>query len=582
MDTSLRQILARTWVGTLAALLMNCATAEVVIEGVEGELADNIKAHVSLAEEPCDAPRWRLVQRRKAVQQQVNKALNAFGYYQPTLKQAYSESDTCWQLHLAVDAGERVRLRQIRVAIGDQQDALDAQLRDLVDAPPLRKGAALVHGDYDRYKALLLETARTQGYWRAAFTEAELAIYPQEQAADVMLTLQLGPRFYFGDYQFTDVGLEPQFLRRLAGDVKGEPYTSEAVQGIYSRLQSSDYFRRVLLNPHVDVQTDSQTVPVEVDLGMHSQTSFTAGVGYSSDQGPRVRADYRNRYANSRGHKWRIDSLWSRTFKELGATYTIPRHDPAREWYEINAGLLQEDTVSYESKTETTQLRIVEALPQDWVLNTGVNLRNETYIIGSEPEDSKLLVVPGIGLSWVNAPKDVRQTMGIRLQADLTGSSQYWLSDADFMQLRVKSKLIVPLGAKGRLLARGELATTLKDDFADLPPSVRFYTGGDNSVRGYQYNALGPQNDEGEVIGGSNLVVASVEYDYLFLPEWSASVFMDAGNAFDATLDLKRGVGLGLRWYSPVGPLRLDIAHPLDADDPSDRYRFHLSVGADL
>lgn len=569
----------------LAGLIMSAssgALAQLVLTGVEGALADNIRAHLDLADEPCDAPRWRLTQLRKEAPQQARTALNAFGYYQPSFTPSFTETEACWQLSLAVEPGERVSFRRIDVSLVDRPAYLDTDLAALLDDPDIRPGEPLVHESYDRYKTQLLETARAQGYWRAKFTQAELAIYPQVLSADAILSLELGPRFYFGDYQFTDVGLDPEFLRRLAGNVQGDPYTSEAVQKIYSRLQGSEYFRRVLLNPHVNTETEDRTVPVDVDLGLNSQTSVSAGVGYSSDQGARVRADYQNRYANKDGHKWRVDGLYSQTLKELGFTYTIPRQDPAREWYEISAGLLQESTVSYDTEAQTTQIRAVEALPYDWVLNTGINLRNETYIIGSEPEETKLLVVPGIGLSWVDAPKDARQQEGIRLETNVTASSKYWLSDADFVQLRVKGKLILPFSTRLRLLTRAEAATTLKDDITDLPPSVRFFTGGDNSVRGYQYNALGPKNDEGEVIGGSHLVVASAEFDYLFMPNWSTSIFVDAGNAFDSVFELKRGVGIGLRWYSPVGPLRFDIAHPLDPDDPKDQFRVHLSVGADL
>ena len=564
------------------ALATAQASAEVYIEGAQGRLADNILTHLSLASEACDAPRWRLTQRRKDAVPEATAALNAFGYYQPTLAQEFTESDACWQLTLRVDPGARVTLRDISVQAEDLPEDVNPLLQELIEQPPLHTGDALVHEDYDNYKSALLEGARSQGYWRAKFTAAELAIYPNDLAADIKLAVNLGPRFFFGGYRFTEVGLEPEFLRRLAGNVEGEPYTSEAVQKIYSRLQGSDYFRQVLLNPRLDTQGNDLTVPVDVDFGLQSQTSFGAGVGYSSDQGPRLRADYRNRYANSRGHKWRVDALWSRALKTLGGTYTIPRQDPAREWYEINAGLLHENTVSYDSRALTTRIGAVEALPYDWVLNTGINVRDETYVIGSEPEDRKLLVVPGIGLSWVSAPNEVRQTMGIRIEGELTGSSQYWLSDANFVQLRLKSKVILPLSTRARLLVRGDVAGTLKDDITDLPPSVRFFTGGDNSVRGYQYNALGTKNDEGEVIGGSHLAVVSAELDYLFLPSWSASIFVDAGNAFDTVFELKRGVGIGLRWYSPVGPLRLDIAQPLDADDPKDQYRLHLSIGADL
>jgi translocation and assembly module TamA len=114
-----------------------------------------------------------------------------------------------------------------------------------------------------------------------------------------------------------------------------------------------------------------------------------------------------------------------------------------------------------------------------------------------------------------------------------------------------------------------------------LPPSQRFFAGGDRSVRGYRYERLGPTDASGAVTGGRYLVTASVELDYLFFRNYGAAVFFDAGNAANHPWpDLKRSVGIGMRWLSPVGMLRIDIAHPLD--DPDTDYRLHLSIGTDL
>lgn len=579
-------MLRRVFIPSVCTLLLVLATAparaEVAIFGLSDELANNVRAHLPLVEEGCLIPRWRLQQRRKEARTLVDQALQAFGYYHATINEIFSETDTCWLLKITVDRGPRVHFGQIQIALIDTPIDLDSSVREIIEFPSIQHGDPLIHSVYDKYKASLLDAARAQGYWRARYHKAELAIYPAELNADVWLELELGPRYFFGDYEFSDSTLDQEFLRRLAGEVKGEPYSSDRLQQIYGRLQGSEYFQQVLLTPLVDTLGESTEVPLSVDLGMQSQTSFGAGIGYSTDQGPRVRADYRNRYYNRRGHKWRIDSLYSTTLKELGGTYTIPREDAAREWYDINSGWVQENNVSYESRTTTVHIRQVTALPSDWTLNTGVNVRHETYAIGTEPVDETLLVIPGIGISWLSVVNQVRQTHGMRVEVDLTASSGYWLSGTDYLQLRMKAKYILPIFDNGRLLLRGDVAGTIKSDFSELPPSVRFFTGGDNSIRGYEYNSLGTINAEGEVIGGSHLSVFSAEYDYLFLPSWSVSAFFDIGDAFDNTADFKRGAGLGIRWYSPIGPLRVDIATPLDGDDHTDKYRFHISVGADL
>jgi translocation and assembly module TamA len=112
---------------------------------------------------------------------------------------------------------------------------------------------------------------------------------------------------------------------------------------------------------------------------------------------------------------------------------------------------------------------------------------------------------------------------------------------------------------------------------------VRFFAGGDVSVRGYAYNSLGPTDPLGAVIGGSNLLVGSVEIDQQIAGNWAIAAFVDSGNAYDKIKDFDpaTGVGAGIRWFSPLGPIRIDIAVPLEKDAPDD-YRLHITLGPDL
>src|SRR5690606_2460729 len=143
-----------------------------------------------------------------------------------------------------------------------------------------------------------------------------------------------------------------------------------------------------------------------------------------------------------------------------------------------------------------------------------------------------------------------------------------------------RAKLIFPL-LGGRIISRADAGFTEADELIELPSSVRFFAGGDNSVRGYAYESLGPTNDDGDVVGGRHLLTGSIEYDHLFLPSWSAAIFIDGGNAFDTvdTFEALYGYGVGIRWRSPIGPIRLDVAGP---SDQRDAFRIHVSMGPDL
>jgi translocation and assembly module TamA len=155
------------------------------------------------------------------------------------------------------------------------------------------------------------------------------------------------------------------------------------------------------------------------------------------------------------------------------------------------------------------------------------------------------------------------------------------MSDVSLLQGRATLKGIVPAGLGARLIAQLTLGATSTQDFARLPPELRFFAGGDRSVRGYGYQDLGDRDAEGLAIGGRYLATTSFEYEREFRPGWSAATFVDAGDVWsEGRPQLEFGVGAGLRWQSPVGPIRIDVAHGFD--EIAGGWQLHLSAGPDL
>src|SRR5690606_10567552 len=193
----------------------------------------------------------------------------------------------------------------------------------------------------------------------------------------------------------------------------------------------------------------------------------------------------------------------------------------------------------------------------------------EAVLFGGAQLTSKVAddpLVPRRGYSW---------SMDLRAGTDALGSG------TSFSRLHAGGNIVRSLGERVRVLLRGEYGAIATDEFSLLPPSQRFYAGGDGSVRGYAYQSLGPQDEFGARVGGRYLAVASAELEVRIVGDYGAALFFDVGNASNSTRpDLSRGVGIGARWRSPVGVIGLDIAHPLD--DPDTDFRLHLSVGSDL
>jgi len=195
-------------------------------------------------------------------------------------------------------------------------------------------------------------------------------------------------------------------------------------------------------------------------------------------------------------------------------------------------------------------------------------------------------LIPGIEWTYRERDDALYATRGSYLRLELKGAVEGMGSNLTFLQTRLRGVHIRPLLGADRLILRADLAYTAADSeqvlgitFNQMPELYEFRTGGDRSVRGYGYETLLPED---AITGGRHLVVASVEYEKTLYKDWSAALFLDAGNAFNdlEKPDLHLGLGVGVRWRSPVGLVRLDLAHPLSKSDES--FRVHFTIGPEF
>jgi translocation and assembly module TamA len=192
------------------------------------------------------------------------------------------------------------------------------------------------------------------------------------------------------------------------------------------------------------------------------------------------------------------------------------------------------------------------------------------------------LLIPGAKGSIFWADNRLVTTRGLRLSASLIGSEDGLLADTSFLQTAVRTKGIYSFFDKWRWIGRADLGATLTNDINDLPPSLRYFAGGDQSVRGYGYKKIGPADADGNIVGGKNLLTYSLELERALFEEWSAALFYDSGTATNtfSKLNLQSGAGIGVRWNAPFGQIRLDLAKALD--DENNSWRIHFTMGADL
>jgi translocation and assembly module TamA len=321
-------------------------------------------------------------------------------------------------------------------------------------------------------------------------------------------------------------------------------------------------------------------VPVTVTLERRKQHRYSVGLGYGTDTGPRGTLGWENRHINPRGHRARAGLELSSLRTQITAAYEVPLSRPLTDWLVFQAALTDENTDTANSTSQTLSAQRVKSRGNDWLETLSFNFLHEDFEVGGET-GTTTLVYPAANWTRVRADDRVYPRRGHRISVDLKGTDPALGSDTRLIQVRADGKLVQALGKRGRALLRGSLGGTWVGDFNALPASMRFFAGGDQSVRGYGYNTLGPRNALDQVRGGHFLVVGSAEYDYRFADKWSGAVFYDVGNAIDHfTDDLKQGLGFGVRWRSPVGPIRVDLAAGLN--DPDSPVRLHFTMGPDL
>jgi translocation and assembly module TamA len=565
----------------LALPVRSAPSPAIVIEGVEDEVAANVRAYLSLNKETCDAPLWRLRGRLRQSDREVRDALQAFGYYRSTFTHRFEPAagkDACWKAVFTITPGPRVSFGIIDVTLlGDA--ATDTAFEPLVQKAMALAGQPLRQDVYTDLKRRIAELASTRGYVGGRYTQNELRVDPARGTADIILHYDSGPRFSFGPIRREQDIIDPKLLDRFLAYKEGKPYDATLLTRTTRALTGSGYFRNAYVQPHIDEAAD-EAIPTELVLSPSKRNRYTGKIGYATDTGPRVGVGYQNRRVNRAGHVFSAETSVSKVLSQITAAYTIPLKNPVTDKLKFETGYKHEDTDTSKSDTTAASVTWYRVPHEGWSKERSLTLGHEEFEVGNEKGKSTVLM-PGIGWSRVMADNRLYPRKGARLGLKLRGATEQIVSTVSFAQAIGNAKGVLALPGKLRVITRLDVGATAMKTFEELPASVRFFAGGDNSIRGYAYQSLGPKDSNGDVVGGRNLLVGSIELERLLVDKWAVALFADSGNAFDQThVDPHTGVGFGIRWRSPVGPVRLDIAHPLT--DSKDLFRIHFSMGPEL
>lgn len=578
----------------MAQPLWAAQITRIEVRGLDEEMTANVREILSFEDaRDKDISDRRLDYLLGVTESETREALEPFGYYNPTVKVTSLGEPGGLAIIIDVDKGEPVRIRGINLAIaGDGED--DRYLREeLADFQP-QKGEVLDHELYENSKAFITRRLAERGYFDAEFLAHTVEVTRAQNAADVDLRWNSGDRYNMGPVSFEQSPNEiiyPRILQKLVYWNEGEYYHQGRIDRLRRSLTALDYFSTIDIEAHPDQAVGDREVPVTVKLTPAKRSIYTLGVSYGTLDGPGFNAGVERRYLNKRGHKAAAYLDYGKRRKTATLQYRIPAFKWLDGWYTIGAQFSDEQSDYIDSRRLEAVFSRSGEINRNLTATASMHFLRErwSYTLLDPGNPNKIyeytsLFYPQIRVDYANVDDRIYPRRGWGVGITARGGSVR--GQGAFGQLQARGQWFKGIGADDRFIVRGELGRSFHADTAVIPPSLRFYAGGDRSIRGYNWREVGPRLIDASgkkryALGADNLVTGSVEYEHYFKPQWGVAAFVDSGSAFNGNKpDWHTGVGIGVRWRSPVGPVRIDIARGLDSPDSA--FTLHFNIGADL
>jgi len=631
-----------TWLLLLALIAVTAVTPvsadqlEIVVTGIEGRLLENVKARTRSFQISANTQlsRKRLEKQQSDARRRAASALRPFGYYHPVIQsELRATGDKSWEITLRIDKGPGVIINNYRVAINGAGHA-DPDLLEWQANWPLTSGRVLDQSAWEEQKASALDLAEAHGYLSASFSQQEIALDLEQNKADLTLVLETGEQAVMGSVFYDQDIVDNAVLDHIPRFIAGQAYDAWLMEQFRLDLWRTGYFNNIEVIEERRLEESPPRVNLAVNMEARKRNTYQGSLGYGSDTGIRGAATWNRHLLSARGDSLDVGIGWQQQYNEFSfrTTYRQPRTVTARQYWTAEFLYKTEDqkfTLSPDDNPdnqvtiargnvddlsikpgwlrirslergyqqifelwyvqylkERANFNLVEDVPPEYSRLLGTGNTPEDYISPSES------ISVGISWDWPAVRGNAFQTVGHNHKAWIFTSNTAWGSDIDFSQAYLSSRWNKIFRERWKILLRGEAGysdarvTTrelnteeglIRVSATELPFAYRFKAGGGQSVRGYGFESLSNNS-----IGSNHIVTASAELEMQFRPKWSAAVFFDIGNAFNEwdEMNLKKGAGVGIRWYSIAGAIRLDLAQALD--EPGKPWRLHFTIGSPL
>jgi translocation and assembly module TamA len=410
-------------------------------------------------------------------------------------------------------------------------------------------------------------------YAAASVAASEARIDPKTARARLSVEITSGPPFRFGAIDVTGTRRYPEALAANLAPLKpGDVYDRDKLLLYQQRLLESGYFASVQaeIEPNPAL---ANAAPLHVTVLEANSQRIESGISYNTDVGAQIEARYGNMDIFDSAWRFRTQARYDRLIQDLRFDFDSPPR-PGAVW----------DNYFAEARQQDVQGLVTRQLSTGVNHNFGSGATPSALILSAHTEEQRIagLLSDTANAIYFGARGQLRRTdalvsprQGYVVTMELGGSPDA-LSSRQFLRGLVSGTLFFPVGRSADLLVRGQAGAVLSNSREGIPSNFLFRTGGDQTVRGYAFESLGIQQD-GAIVGGRRLLVASAEYTFWITDAWGIAAFTDAGNAWDSGVrpSLARGYGVGGRFRTPIGPVRADIAY----GEQTGEFRLHFSVG---
>ena len=559
-------------------------TLKLSVVGIQGEQKKNVLAYLGAAPESDESRRNFVVSARD----KVESALQALGYYQPEIEIDLQRTEPKWRLSIVVNAGEPVRVRDINIQILGAA-ANDDNFTRLTSDIGFSSGDVLHHGRFESFRKKVLSLGQRRGYLRGEIVASRIEVQVEAGTADVMLWYDSGPRLRFGEIIVDNTLIDSDLFDSMLTFQPGDYFDQVRLQELQSRLQRTNYFSSVIVLPQRK-RSLGDRIPIMVNLQRAKRHSFDVGVGYSTDTEERLSLTWRTPRINRHGHSQQTRLVYSPINPSGRFTYSIPVSDPLTDVVQLWARVEENEFGDIDSRQNELGIKR-ETKNRNWIYGYSLRELNESWDIAGYSASNDYLLFGGSVSRRTHRGSIVDPEGGFSQLYTVEATADQLGSDLDLLRVTAALRYVMTPVPRNRLVTRLDLGRVkiANGDRRDLAPSLAFFAGGSQSIRGYAYQSLGDEltvvEPNGEtktlVVGGDRLVIGSLEYQYYFTATWRGALFVDAGDAFDrGEFDAKVGAGFGVHYVTPVGAVRVELANSVSEDDPS--WRLVFAIGAEF